>query len=68
VFDVYQGPDDPARFVLYEAHLDQAAHRWHLKMGSFKWFRAIVPDLIVPGSESAQYHRQVLTRRPFLSE
>jgi (4S)-4-hydroxy-5-phosphonooxypentane-2,3-dione isomerase len=68
-FDVCQDPDDPARFVLYEAYRDQAAHRRHLEMDSFKWFRATAPDLIVPGSASAlPHHRQVLTRRPFLSE
>ena len=68
-FDVCQDPDDPARFVFYEAYRDQAAHHQHLEMDSFKWFRATAPDLIVPGSESAlPHHRQVLTRRPYLSE
>ena len=69
VFDICQDPDDPVRFVLYEAYRDQAAHRRHLEMDSFKRFRATAPDLIVPGSASAlPQHREVLTRRPFLSE
>jgi quinol monooxygenase YgiN len=42
-FDVCQDPDDPARFVFYEAYRDQAAHRQHLEMDSFKWFRATAP-------------------------
>jgi quinol monooxygenase YgiN len=68
-FDVCQDPEEPARFVFYEAYRDQAAHRQHLEMDSFKWFRATAPDLIVPGSESAlPHHRQVLARRPYLSE
>jgi (4S)-4-hydroxy-5-phosphonooxypentane-2,3-dione isomerase len=67
-FDVCQDPDDPARFVFYEAYRDQAAHARHLETDSFKWFRATAPDLIVPGSESAlPHHRQVLTRRPYFS-
>ena len=68
-FDVCQDPDDPARFVFYEAYLDQAAHGRHLEMDSYQWFRATAPDLIVPGSASAlPHHRHVLTRRPYLSE
>ena len=69
VFDVCQDPDDPAHFVFYEVYRDQAAHARHLEMASYKWFRATAPDLVVPGSESAlPHHRQVLTRRPYLSE
>jgi quinol monooxygenase YgiN len=67
-FDVCQDPEDPARFVLYEAYRDQAAHARHLEMDSYKWFRSKAPDLLVPGSESALPHqRQVLTRRPYLA-
>lgn len=67
-FDVCQDPDDPARFVFYEAYRDEAAHRRHLEMDSYKWFRSEVPDLIVPGSASALPHqRQVLTRRAYPS-
>jgi quinol monooxygenase YgiN len=29
-FDVCQDPDDPARFVFYEAYREQEAHRQHL--------------------------------------
>jgi hypothetical protein len=55
--------------VLYEAYREQAAHRRHLEMDSYRWFRASAPALLVPGSESAlPHHRQVLTRRPYLSE
>jgi autoinducer 2-degrading protein len=68
-FDVCQDPEDPARFVFYEAYRDQATHAQHLKMASYKRFRAAAPKLLVPGSESALPHqRQVLTRRPYLSE
>jgi (4S)-4-hydroxy-5-phosphonooxypentane-2,3-dione isomerase len=68
-FDVCQDADDPARFVFYEAYRDQAAHARHLEMDSYQWFRATAPDLVVPGSETAlPRQRQVLTRRPYLSE
>ena len=68
-FDVCQNPEDPTRFVLYEAYRDQAAHRRHLEMDSYRRFRASAPALLVPGSESAlPHHRQVLSRRPYLSE
>ena len=68
-FDVCQDPEDPSRFVFYEAYRDEAAHRRHLEMASYQWFRATAPELLVPGSESAlPHHRQVLTRRPYLSE
>ena len=68
-FDVCQDPDDPARFVFYEAYRDQAAHARHLEMASYQWFRATAPDLLVPGSASSLPHqRQVLRRRAYLSE
>jgi quinol monooxygenase YgiN len=67
-FDVCQDPDNPARFVLYEAYRDEAAHRRHLEMDSYKWFRSKARDLLVPGSEITLPHqRQVLTRRAYLS-
>ena len=67
-FDVCQDPEGPARFVLYEAYRDQAAHAGHLEMASYQRFRAAAPDLLVPGSESALPHRRdVLTRRAYLS-
>jgi quinol monooxygenase YgiN len=68
-FDVCQDPNDAARFVLYEVYRDQAAHARHLEMDSYRWFRATAPDLLVPGAEdSLPHHRQVLTRRRYLSE
>jgi (4S)-4-hydroxy-5-phosphonooxypentane-2,3-dione isomerase len=68
-FDVCQDPEDPSRFVFYEAYRDQAAHRRHLEMASYKWFRDTAPELLVPGCESAlPHHRQVLRRRAYLSE
>jgi (4S)-4-hydroxy-5-phosphonooxypentane-2,3-dione isomerase len=68
-FDVCQDPDDPARFVLYEVYRDQAAHARHLEMDSYRWFRATAPDFLVPVSrDSLPHRRQVLTRRPYLSE
>jgi quinol monooxygenase YgiN len=53
--------------VFCEAYRDEAAHRRRLEMASYKWFRELAPELLVPGSESAlPHHRQVLT--PYLSE
>ncbi|MGH6901511.1 MAG: putative quinol monooxygenase [Geminicoccaceae bacterium] len=37
-FDVGQDPDDPGRFVFYEACRNEAAPRRHLEMGSYRWF------------------------------
>ena len=37
-----------ARFVFYEAYRDEAAHRRHLEMASYRWFRATAPDLSCP--------------------
>lgn len=68
-FDVCQDPKEPSRFVLYEVYRDEAAHRRHLEMDSFRRFRERAPQLVVPGSENAlPHHRQVLTRRTYLSE
>jgi (4S)-4-hydroxy-5-phosphonooxypentane-2,3-dione isomerase len=68
-FDVCQDAEDAARFVFYEVYRDQAAHRTHIEMASYQWFRATAPDLLVPGSASAlPHHRQILTRRPYLSQ
>lgn len=66
-FDVCQAPDDPACFVLYEAYRDEAAHRQHLEMDSYKWFRAEAPALLEPGPGGTLFQeRRVLTRRPYL--
>jgi (4S)-4-hydroxy-5-phosphonooxypentane-2,3-dione isomerase len=68
-FDVCQDPENSGRFVFYEPYRDQAAHARHLEMDSHQWLRATAPELLVPGSESSLPHRrQVLTRRPYLSE
>ena len=68
-FDVCQDPDDPTRFVFYEAYRDQAAHRVHAEQASYQNFRSRVPELLVPGPGGAlPQQRQVLTRRPYLSE
>lgn len=67
-FHVCQDPEDPARFLCYEIYRDQEAHRQHLEMDSYKWCRATAPDLVVRGSKKVlPQHRQVLTRRPYLS-
>jgi hypothetical protein len=58
----------PRPLRVSRGHRDQAAHRRHLEMDSSEYLRATAPELIVPGSESAPYHRQVLTRQPVLSE
>jgi len=66
-FEVCQAPDDPARFVFYEAYRDEAAHRRHLEQASYGEFRAAAPGLLVPGPGGALPHqRQVLRRRPYL--
>ena len=68
-FEVCQDPEGPARFVLYEAYRDAAAHRRHLEQASYQRFRSEAPALLVPGPEGALPHqRQVLRRRPYLSE
>ncbi len=68
-FDVCQDPDDPARFVFYEAYRDQAAHRLHTEQESYARFRSLAPELVVTGPGGALPHqRQVLTRRRYLSE
>jgi autoinducer 2-degrading protein len=68
-FEVCQDPEDPARFVFYEAYRDQAAHRVHAEQASYQNFRSRVPELLVPGPGGAlPQQRQVLTRRPYLSE
>ena len=68
-FEVCQDPDDPARFVLYEVYQDEAAHRRHLEQASYQRFRTEAPALLVSGPGGALPHqRQVLRRRPFLSE
>jgi len=48
-FEVCQDPADPARFVLYEAYRDAAAHRRHLEQPSYQLFRTAAPALLVPG-------------------
>ncbi len=68
-FEVCQDPADPARFVFYEAYEDEAAHRRHLDQASYRCFRSAAPALLVPGPGGALPHqRQVLRRRPYLSE
>lgn len=62
-FDVCQDPLEPARFVLYEAYRDEAAHRRHREQDSFKWFMGEAPDLLVAGPDGLFHARQVLTRR-----
>jgi quinol monooxygenase YgiN len=68
-FEVCQDPEDSVRFVFYEAYRDQAAHRLHTEQASYQNFRSRAPELLVPGPGGALPHqRQVLTRRPYLSE
>ena len=68
-FEVCQDPEDPARFVFYEAYRDEAAHRLHAERASYQHFRSRAPELLVPGPRGGLPHqRQVLTRRPYLSE
>ena len=68
-FEVCQDPGDPVRFVFYEAYRDEAAHRLHAERASYQHFRSWALELLVPGPGGALPHlRQVLTRRPYLSE
>jgi autoinducer 2-degrading protein len=65
-FDVCQDPDDPTRFVFYEAYRDQAAHQRHREQDSYKRFRSRAPELLVAGPDGSLFHeRQVLARRPY---
>jgi autoinducer 2-degrading protein len=38
-FDVLRDPDDPTRFVLYEAYVDEAAQKAHLASAHFAAWR-----------------------------
>ena len=68
-FEVCQDPRDPARFVFYEAYGDEAAQRLHAERACYRLFRSWALELLVPGPGGALPHlRQILTRRPYLSE
>ena len=43
-FDVLQSPDDPTRFLLYEAYLDAAAAAAHKETPHYGEFRDTVAD------------------------
>ena len=43
-FDVLQSPDDPARFVLYEAYTDAAAAQAHKQTAHYLAWRDAVAD------------------------
>jgi (4S)-4-hydroxy-5-phosphonooxypentane-2,3-dione isomerase len=43
-FDVLQTPDDPTRFVLYEAYRDEAASRAHKETAHYLAWRQLATD------------------------
>ena len=43
-FDLLQAPDDPTRFVLYEAYRDAAAAAAHKETGHYLAWKAAVAD------------------------
>lgn len=48
-FDVLQSPDDPARFILYEAYVSREAAAAHKETRHYlAWRDAVVPYMAVP--------------------
>jgi autoinducer 2-degrading protein len=48
-FDVLQAADDPARFVLYEAYVDEDAARAHKETAHYReWRDAVAPWMAEP--------------------
>ena len=48
-FDVLQSPDDPTRFVLYEAYADEPAARAHKETPHYlAWREAVAPMMAEP--------------------
>lgn len=45
-FDVLRDPDDPTRFVLYEAYVDKAAQQAHLASDHFSAWRSTAAGAI----------------------
>lgn len=48
-FDLLRNEDDPARFVLYEAYVDQAAAAAHKETSHYlKWRETVAPWMAIP--------------------
>lgn len=55
-FDVLQSADDPTRFVLYEAYLDDAAARAHKETAHYLEWRSVVADWMAEPRIGIPYH------------
>ena len=54
-FDVLQQQDDPTRFVLYEAYLDDAAHGLHRETAHYQNWREAVAPMMAEARHSTKF-------------
>lgn len=54
-FDVLQSPDDPTRFVLYEAYRDEAASAAHKETAHYLAWRAAASDWMAEPRQGIRY-------------
>ena len=54
-FDVLQSPDDPARFILYEAYADQAGATAHKETPHYLSWRETVADWMAEPRQGIPY-------------
>ncbi len=55
-FDILQLQEDPARFVLYEAYVDQAAAAAHKTTAHYQAWRETVADWMAEPRQGVVYH------------
>lgn len=54
-FDILQSPDDPTRFVAYEAYRDEAAARAHKETAHYQAWRDKVADWMAEPRQGVRY-------------
>jgi autoinducer 2-degrading protein len=54
-FDILQSPDDPTRFVAYEAYVDEASARAHKETAHYQRWRDLVADWMAEPRQGARY-------------
>lgn len=54
-FDVLQSPEDPTRFVLYEAYVDAAAAAAHKETAHYRLWRDQVADWMAQARQGIAY-------------
>jgi autoinducer 2-degrading protein len=54
-FDVLQSAEDPTRFILYEAYVDEAAARAHKETAHYLEWRDLVADWMVEPRTGVRY-------------